>query len=118
MPCIIFREGKRRKSGRARRNIEIQSRSSLARRSKSSITQPGCYQQFCLILFRYYNFTFSSDEEEETKQTTTKQSDSSIPEFDFNDEFEPPEDGVEEKIEKKDLHRLVFNKDLDEITQQ
>ncbi|CAI2387437.1 unnamed protein product [Moneuplotes crassus] len=67
---------------------------------------------------KYYNFTFSSDEEEETKQTTTKQSDSSFPEFDFNDEFEPPEDGVEEQIEKKDLHRLVFSKGQDEISQQ
>lgn len=67
---------------------------------------------------RKYKFTFSSDDEEEEKQGKIKQRDQSVLSLEFNDQFEPPDDGCELQVEKRNLFLLVFRKDIDGLIEQ
>jgi hypothetical protein len=44
--------------------------------------------------------------------------DTSVVDIEFNDDFETPRDGTKKLVEKKDLKKLVFRCDLDEIIEQ
>ncbi|CAI2358781.1 unnamed protein product [Moneuplotes crassus] len=67
---------------------------------------------------RKYNFTFSSDDEEEEKQGKIKQRDESILEIDSYENHELTQDSSTGKIFKRNLSLLVFRKDFDGISQQ
>ena len=47
-----------------------------------------------------------------------KNRDTSILDIDFNDEFETPRDGVGLSVQKSNLFRLIFQKDIEGLVAQ